>query len=197
VNFLDIVALIALGWGAYKGFKNGVLIEVAGLIGLVIGFWAGMRLAFLFADYYRDHFHLPEKWVPAIAFFTAFAVGIGTVYLAAWAATKLLQTAQLNLPNRIAGGVFGVLKWGFLVGAFFMIVGTSQILTPATTEGSRSYAILKSYSHAVQGYTIGLVPAARNVLDDMEHYFVSVDSVHQEQERLDGDSLPHKPSAQR
>ena len=196
MNFLDIVALIALGWGAYKGFRNGVLIEVAGLLGLLIGFWAGMRLAFLFADYYRDHFHFPEKWVPAIAFFTAFAVGIGSVYLAAWAATKLLQTAQLNLPNRLAGGLFGVLKWSFLVGAFFAIIGTSQILTPQTTEGSKSYAILKGYSHAVQGYTIGLIPAARNVMDDMERYFVSVDSVHDEQNGLPSDSLG-SPSAAR
>jgi membrane protein required for colicin V production len=196
VNFLDIFALIALGWGAYKGFKNGVLIEVAGLIGLVIGFWAGMRLAFLFADYYRDHFHLPEKWIPAIAFFTAFAIGIGAVYLAAWAATKLLQTAQLNLPNRLAGGVFGVLKWGFLVGAFFTIVGTSQILSPETTDGSKSYAILKGYSHGVQAYSIGLIPAAHNVMEDMERYFVSVDSVHRKQNGAPADSLS-PPAAQR
>ena len=196
MNFLDIVALIGLGWGAYKGFKNGVLIEVAGLVGLLIGFWAGMRLAFLFADYYRDHFQLPEKWVPAIAFFTAFAIGIGAVYLAAWAATKLLQTAQINLPNRIAGGVFGVLKWGFLVGAFFTIVGTSQILAPETSEGSKSYSVLKAYSHGVQGYTLGLIPAARNVMDDMEHYFVSIDSVKQKQQ-LQGDSTHHIPSALR
>ncbi len=196
MNFLDIFALIALGWGAYKGFKNGVLIEVAGLIGLVIGFWAGMRLAFLFADYYRDHFQLPEKWIPAIAFFTAFAIGIGAVYLAAWAATKLLQTAQLNLPNRLAGGIFGVLKWGFLVGAFFTIVGTSQILSPETTDGSKSYAILKGYSHGVQAYSIGLIPAAHNVMEDMERYFVSVDSVHREQKGAPADSLG-RPSAQR
>jgi membrane protein required for colicin V production len=196
VNFLDIVAIAALGWGAYKGFKNGVLIEVAGLIGLLIGFWAGMRLAFLFANYYRENFHLPEKWVPAIAFFTAFAIGIGAVYLAAWAATKLLQTAQLNLPNRLAGGVFGILKWGFLVGAFFTILGTSEILGNETTEGSKSYAVLKGYSHAVQGYTIGMIPAAHNVMEDMERYFVSVDSVHQEHEGEHADSLT-SPSAQR
>jgi membrane protein required for colicin V production len=185
VNFLDIIALVTLGWGAYKGFKNGVLIEVAGLVGLVVGFWAGMRLAFVFANYYRDNFHLPEKWLPALAFFTAFALGIGAVRLAAWAATKLLQTVQLNLPNRLAGGAFGVLKFGFLVGALFSIVGLSQILSPETTESSKSYAILKGYSSIVQGYTIGLVPAARNVMDDMDQYFVALDSVNQVQEVAD------------
>lgn len=193
MNFLDIVAIAALGWGAYKGFKNGLLIEVAGLLGLIVGFWAGMRLAFLFADYYRDHFHLPEKWIPAIAFFTAFAIAIGCIYLAAWAATKMLQTAQLNLPNRLAGGLFGILKWGFLVGALFTIVGTSQILSTETTEGSKSYSLLKGYSSAVQGYTIGLIPSARNVMDDMERYFVSVDSINKEHQGAVEDSTANTP----
>lgn len=180
MNFLDILALIALGWGAYKGFRNGVIIEVAGLVGLVIGFWAGMRLAFLFAHYYRDHFQLPEKWVPGIAFLTAFAVGIGSVYLAGWIVTKLVNTAQLELPNRLAGLGFGVLKWGFLVGAFFSIVGSSQMLPPTTKEGSATYPVLTGYSKAVQEYSIGLIPSARNVLDDMEHYFVKLDSTQRD-----------------
>lgn len=180
MNFLDILALIALGWGAYKGFRNGVIIEVAGLVGLVLGFWAAMRLAFLFAHYYRDHFQLPEKWVPGIAFLTAFAVGIGGVYLAGWLVTKIVNTAQLELPNRIAGLGFGVLKWGFLVGAFFSIIGNSQMLPPATKDGSATYPVLTGYSKAVQEYSIGLIPAARNVLDDMEHYFVKLDSTQRD-----------------
>jgi membrane protein required for colicin V production len=191
VNFLDIFALIVLAYGAYKGFKNGVLIEVAGMLGLIIGFWAGMRLAFIFAHYYRDNFHLPEKWVPAIAFFTAFAIGMGAVYLAGWAATKLLHTAQLELPNRLAGLGFGILKWGFLLGAFFSIVGNSQVLTKETVAGSASYPVVTTYSKVVQGYTIGLIPAAHNVLDDMEQYFVEVDSVNRSHKVPATDSLEH------
>lgn len=180
MNFLDIFALGVLGYGAYKGFKNGVIIEVASLLGLIIGFWAGMRLAFIFAHYYRDHFQLPEKWVPSIAFFTAFAIGLGAVYLAGWAATKLVNTAQLELPNRLAGLGFGVLKWGFLVGALFCIIGNAEILAKKTTEESVAYPALTTYSKVVQGYSIGLIPQARNVLDDMEHYFVQLDSAQRD-----------------
>jgi membrane protein required for colicin V production len=185
VNFLDIFAIFVLAYGAYKGFKNGVLIEVAGLVGLIIGFWAGMRLAFLFAHYYRANFHLPEKWVPAIAFFTAFAIGLGSVYLAGWAATKLFNMASLELPNKLAGMGFGILKWGFLLGAFFSIIGNSEILGKETVEGSASYPVLTTYSKVVQGYTIGLIPAARNVLDDMEEYFVGLDSTGKDSTGVD------------
>jgi membrane protein required for colicin V production len=190
VNFLDILALVVLAYGAYKGFRNGVVIEVAGLIGLIIGFWAGMRLAFLFAGYYRDNFQFPEKWVPAIAFFTAFAIGLGAVYLAGWAATKLLNAAQLDLPNRLAGLGFGVLKWGFLLGAFFSIIGNAQILPKETVEGSAAYPVATGYSKIVQGYTIGLIPQASNVLRDMEHYFVSLDSTRKSHGGPEADSTP-------
>lgn len=175
-------------YGAYKGFKNGVIIEVASLLGLVVGFWAGMRLAFIFAEYYRDTFKVPENWIPALAFFTAFALGLGAVFLAAKAATTLLKTAQLNLPNRLAGAAFGILKWAFLFGSLVSIIGDSQFLGNDLKETSKSYPVLNTYCSVVQGYSIGLLPAARNVFDDMEHYFVELDSVRKAEKGMPSDS---------
>ncbi len=188
MNFFDIIALIILGYGAYKGYKNGVIIEVASLLGLVVGFWAGMRLAFIFANYYRDTFQVPENWIPALAFFTAFALGLGAVFLAAKAATTLLKTVQLNLPNRLAGAAFGILKWGFLFGSLLSIVGTSQFLGNDVKESSKVYPVLNTYCSVVQGYSIGLLPAAHNVFDDMENYFVELDSVRNAKKGLPTDS---------
>jgi membrane protein required for colicin V production len=188
VNFFDIATLVIVGYGAYKGFKNGVIIEVASLVGVVIGFWAGMRLAFIFANYYRDNFEIPSNYVPALAFFTAFALGLGAVYLAGWAATKLLKTAQLNLPNRLAGAAFGILKWAFLFGSLVTIIGNSQILGPDVKESSKAYPVLSTYCSVVQGYSVGLLPQARNVFDDMEHYFVQLDSVRQANKGMAADS---------
>lgn len=111
---------------------------------------------------------------------------------AGWAATKLLNTAQLRLPNRLAGLGFGILKWGFLVGAFFSIVGNSQVLTKETVAGSASYPVVTTYSKVVQRYTIGLIPAAHNVLDGHgRYYFVEVDSVNRSQKVPGKDSLEH------
>lgn len=188
MNFFDIIALVILGYGAYKGYRNGVILEVAGLLGVVIGFWAGMRLAFIFANYYRDTFKVPENWIPALAFFTAFAIGLGAVFLAAKAATTLLKTAQLNLPNRLAGATFGILKWAFLFGSLVSIIGDSQFLGNDVKESSKVYPVLNTYCSVVQGYSIGLLPAAHNVFDDMEHYFVELDSVRNAEKGLPADS---------
>jgi membrane protein required for colicin V production len=176
MNFIDIIVLVAVGYGAFKGFQNGVIFEVAGLLGLVVGVWAGMRLAFVFADYYKDNFDLPGKWIPILAFLTAFMIGMGAVWLAGRIVNALVKTAQLGIVNRIAGGAFGVLKWAFLIGTFLSVIGNAFVLTPEVQAGSATYPIVTSYCRVVQGYSIGLLPKARNVFDDMEHYFVELDS---------------------
>jgi hypothetical protein len=51
--------------------------------------------------------------------------------------------------------------------------------------------VVTTYSKVVQGYTIGLIPAAHNVLDDMEQYFVEVDSVNRSHKVPATDSLEH------
>lgn len=176
MNFIDIIVLVAVGYGAYKGFTNGVIYEVAGLLGVIVGIWAGMRLAFVFADYYKDNFDLPGKWIPVLAFLTAFMLGLGGVWLAGRIVNAVVKTAQLNIVNRIAGGAFGVLKWAFLIGTLLSVIGNAFILTPEVQQGSATYPLVTGYCKVVQGYSIGLLPKARNVFDDMEHYFVDLDS---------------------
>jgi membrane protein required for colicin V production len=192
MNFIDIIVLVAVGYGAFKGFRNGMIFEIAGLLGLIVGIWAGLRLAFIFADYYKENFELPGKWIPLLAFMTAFLLGMGGVWLAGRLANGLVKTVQLGIVNTIAGAVFGGLKWAFLVGTFLTLIGNSMVLPKEVQESSATYPIVTAYCSAVQGYSIGLLPKARNVFEDVDQYFVSLDSTHRAQDSLATDSLPRR-----
>jgi len=187
MNFIDVVALIAIGFGVYRGFRNGIILELAGLLGLIVGIWAGLRLAFLFADYYRDNFDIPDNYIPLIAFLTAFLIGIGGVWLLGRVLNKFVNSVALGLPNKLGGAVFGGAKWAFMIGTALSLVGNSQVIPEETRESSTAYPILGAYCKAVQGYTIGLVPAASNVFSDVEEYFVGLDSTRNVRK---GDSIP-------
>lgn len=177
VNFIDILALVAVGYGVFRGFRNGVIYEIAGMLGLVVGVWAGMRLAFIFADYYRDNTNLPDPWIPLLAFLTAFLLGLGLVYLVGRLATQIMKTVQLNMLNRLAGGAFGGLKWALIIGIAITMLGSSKIIPEETQAESTTYPILDTYTKTVQGYSIGLIPQAQNVFQEMDNYFVGLDSV--------------------
>lgn len=45
MDWLDILILILLGASAWKGFRRGFIIELASLVGLVLGIWAGIHLS--------------------------------------------------------------------------------------------------------------------------------------------------------
>ena len=181
MNFIDIIAIIALGFGAYRGFRNGIILELAGLLGLIVGIWAGLRLAFIFADYYKENFDIPDNYIPLIAFLTAFLIGIGAVWLAGRLLNKFVNSVALGLPNRIGGAVFGAAKWAFIAGTVLSLIGNSEVISKETRESSTAYPMLGAYCKAVQGYTIGLIPAASNVFKDVEEYFVEMDSTRARQ----------------
>ena len=132
MNFIDIVALVAIGWGAFRGFRNGVIIEVAGLLGLIVGIWAGLKLAFVFANYYRDNFEIPANYIPLLAFLSAFLIGIGGVWLLGRILNKMVNSVALGIPNRLAGLTFGAAKWAFLIGTLLSLVGNSQMIPEET-----------------------------------------------------------------
>lgn len=188
MNLIDVVALVAIGFGAWRGFRNGVIIEVASLLGLIVGVWAGLRLAFIFANYYRENFDLPDNYIPLLAFLSAFLLGIAAVYLVGRLLNSFVNSIALGIPNRLAGATFGAAKWAFLFGTVLTLVGNSLLISKETQEGSIAYPALSAYCKGVQGYTVGAIPAARNVLEDVESYFVSLDSIRGVQ-RTPSDSL--------
>lgn len=189
MNLIDIIAAIAVGWGIIRGFANGLIRELAGLLGIIIGVWLGLRLAFIFADYYRTHWEVPEKAIPMLAFFTGFILALVGIFLLSRILDKILDAAMLTVINKAAGAVFGALKWAFIVGTFFSILGNSGILPETTQDDSFSYPFLSGYCKTVNQYSIGLIPAAKDVFTDMETYFTGIDSAKGLTDSLATDSL--------
>jgi membrane protein required for colicin V production len=175
VNFIDIIVLVLLGLGIVRGFMNGVIREVAGLLGAVLGIWAGLRLAFVFAEYYRQHIDINEKLLPFLAFLTAFVLALVAVLLLGRVLDKIVKEASLGIVNKLMGALFGALKWGFITGSILNIVGNSGYLK-STMDGSATYPYITGYTQYVTEYSIGLVPQAKNVFGEMNTYFNPSDS---------------------
>ena len=57
MNYIDIVILLFLLYGAFRGFSKGLIIEVATLAGLILGV------------YRRDIERLPEYHVPLLVLY--------------------------------------------------------------------------------------------------------------------------------
>ena len=171
ISVIDIIALIAITFGLIRGLFTGFIKEIAGLLGLIVGVWAGLRLGFVFANYYKANFELPDKIIPAVAFLTAFALALTLVIVAGKLLKFVLEKTALSLFDKVAGALFGTLKMAFLVGTFFSLIGKSGILSEETKTNSLTYGFVTKYAEIAQEYTIGLIPAVKNVFTELDEYF--------------------------
>lgn len=119
MNWLDWGLVVFFAFAAYKGFTRGFIIELASLVALVAGIWAGIHLS----DRVVEAIGL-ETDSAAIAFLVTFLIVLLGVHLIARFLTKLIDIAQLSIPNKLAGIAFGVLRSAFTWSIALSLIGS-------------------------------------------------------------------------
>ena len=125
MNYFDIIIIIPLIWGAYKGFKKGIIIEIASFIALGLGIWGGMKFSSISAKYLSDAFDIAENVMPLISFAVTFIAIVIVVFTLAKMLQKVVSMVALGFVNKAAGALFGMLKFGLIMS---VIINFSNIL---------------------------------------------------------------------
>ncbi|SHG54544.1 CvpA family protein [Flagellimonas flava] len=120
MNFLDIVIGILLVWGLFKGLKNGLFVEVASLIALILGIYGAIHFSYITADHLANSMNWNGQYLKIAAFLITFIGIVILVHSAGKLLTKIADFAMLGLLNKIAGGVFGALKTAIILGAILI-----------------------------------------------------------------------------
>ncbi len=115
MNILDIVLGIFLVWGLIKGFRNGLVIELAALAALVLGLYGALRFSYYTSDLLTRHFELQGNALYITSFIITFIVIVIAVHLLARLLDKLVKAVALGFFNRFLGMLFGLLKVAFVL----------------------------------------------------------------------------------
>lgn len=155
MSFLDIILGILLVWGLYKGFKNGLFVELASLVALIAGIYGAIHFSYIAADYLSQNMDWNERYIKITAFIITFIIIVIVVHLLGKVLTKVADFAMLGWLNKIAGGIFGALKVAIILGAllfFFEKVATSMtFINEDTQQESVLYEPIKEIGEMVFG----------------------------------------------
>ncbi|MDT8411813.1 MAG: CvpA family protein [Vicingaceae bacterium] len=124
MNYLDIIIVIPLIWGAYKGFRKGFVIEIASLVGLVLGVWGGINFSSYSAEYLGKAFNISPEIMPLLSFVVTFIAIVILVFFIAKMLERVVKMVALGIVNRIAGMVFGMMKFGIIISIILNLVNT-------------------------------------------------------------------------
>ena len=60
---LDIILAAFLAYGLYRGWKNGIFVEVASILALIVAFYGAMHFSYLVSDYLSQQLDWNETGV--------------------------------------------------------------------------------------------------------------------------------------
>lgn len=115
MNYIDIVILLFLLYGAFRGFSKGLIIEVATLAGLILGVFIAIRYSPFTEGILKDFLNITSRYLSYIALAVTFLLVVIAVYLLGKMLTRLVDIISLGLVNKLLGTLLGIAKYFIMV----------------------------------------------------------------------------------
>ncbi|MEO8233991.1 MAG: CvpA family protein [Flavobacterium sp.] len=110
MSFLDIVLGALLVYSLYKGIKNGLFVELASLISLVLGIYVSIKFSYLIKSALGNVVSWQPKYIEVTSFAITFFLAIVCIHLLAKVFTGIADFAYLGWLNKLGGAGFSLLK---------------------------------------------------------------------------------------
>ena len=173
MNTLDVILLIILLIGAFRGFQKGLFIEVIGIAALVIAVIGGFKLLHTGIAFLNTHFGNFSHLVPYIAFILIFLIILVLINLLGRTIKKALDLTLLGSLDNFAGALLGVLKWGIAVSILLWLTHLVGFRIPEETQqasfiypyieplGPKTIAVISSFIP----FTGDLIAAIKDLIE--------------------------------
>ena len=158
MTFLDILIAIPLCYFIYKGWRRGIIFEVATLLGILAGIWAAVHLS----TWVAEALSLEGEGSVLTAFFITFMGVIVLAYFLGKVVEGLFKMVKAEFLNKLLGSVVGMLKCLVVISIllnFILLIDRNHVLiTPKLQEESilykPTYTIGNKLSQTLKTYIV-------------------------------------------
>jgi len=166
MSFLDIVLGVILVIGLFKGIKNGLFVELASLISLILGIYIAIKFSFLARVMLSGFVHWNPKTIQITAFIITFLVVVVAISLLAKFLTSIANFAQLGVINNLGGGFFRLLKTILILSIFlnlFEKINFNNIIAKKETLNK------SIFYHPIQQAALFIYPSIEKWYEDLKN----------------------------
>ena len=154
MSFIDIVFAILLCFAVYKGLKNGLFVEVASFVALILGIYLAIIFSNLVGAVFTGIFPSWNlKYIEITAFIITFLLVVIGIHLSAKILTKLADFAFLGWINKFAGVIFSLLKTILALSVVLFIFEkvniNNMLISKETQDNSIFYNPIQNISKAI------------------------------------------------
>jgi len=150
MNYFDLFVLIIFAFAIIKGLQKGFIIELASLVGLILGIVGAIYLSGTTAEWLSAF--ITSKYISIIAFLLIMVGIIILVFLLAKMVDTMVQSMALGWLNRILGAFFALIKSAFGISLLIFVIEFSgfglKIIPPQTRDNSYAFEPLERFAPA-------------------------------------------------
>jgi membrane protein required for colicin V production len=121
MSFFDIIIGGLLCYSFYKGIRNGLFIELASFLSLILGIYIAIKFSSVVKEFLFTWLHWNPYTVQIFAFIVTFIVVVIGIYMLGKILTNVADFAFLGWINSLGGGFFRVLKTVLIISVFFTL----------------------------------------------------------------------------
>ncbi len=171
MNIFDIVIGILLILGFYKGYKNGLILEITSLLGLIIGIIGAFYFTTYHGLYIGQWLNWDEPYLKIATFVISFILIVIVVALIGKALTKVIDYAALGFVNKLFGGIFGTLKFALILSILLLVFNainnTTNLVDRNTLGSSLFYPYLNEFSDFIWPKLIEITEENKDMLENI------------------------------
>ncbi|MCU0371261.1 MAG: CvpA family protein [Bacteroidales bacterium] len=151
MNLLDLLLLIPVVWLCIRGFSKGFILELASLIGLVLGILAAYYFSDHLKDLLKEYFTLTDRAMKVTSYILIFLAVMLVVYLIGKALEKVVEVVMLGWLNKLLGAIVGLAK-GIVVVCIILFLfekfdPAQKVIKPDVKEKSMFYGPVMEVVH--------------------------------------------------
>lgn len=157
----DITLLVFLALGAWRGFRNGFLLSVFTVVGVILGVLGGIKLMDQAMIYLQKEFNADEKFLPYISFFVVFILIVIVMRLLGNMVKYSIDDTFLGKADKITGAMLGMFKYAFSVSITLWITESLQLMIPETWSGE---SFLLPHVRKIAPWMSEMIPFFRDLI---------------------------------
>ncbi len=171
MNMFDLIILVPLLIGAYKGFKDGLIIEIFSFLALILAIIGGFKLLHVVMEYMRDNWDIDGEWLPFVAFLLIFIAIVLLTNVAGKTLSKVVQLTFLGVFDKLGGAVLAVFKYALGLSILIWILDKMEINLPAGWVGeSVIYPYLEPLANTMWEIVAAIFPVATDFFESIREY---------------------------
>jgi len=166
MKLLDLLLILLLAWGAYRGYKSGFVMEVFSLFSFSIAKIISIKILHLVKILYGK-WHSNGGTIPAyIGFAICFITIVAIIYLLGRVFKSKLHKTVLRKVDKFAGLAVGMGTWAFYISSAIWFADLLNIKLPDSyIANTILFPVIKAFSPTFMSLVSKWLPTFKTWLD--------------------------------